>query len=164
MWSNSLGARLTPLFAVITLPLGILAGLFFGMQAAVAVFVVGWLLLTPATAILFGPPGPPGTIGQDPWIPDEVDEMVRAEIKGSMQSEGGSGSDIDPVEELRQRYARGEIDEQELERGLDALLETEAIEAEDEERIERAIGNLDTGTDGTETRSDRESERLTERE
>jgi len=54
MYSRSLAANLTPLFAVITLPLGILTAPLVSFQAALVVFVVGWLLLTPASAILFG--------------------------------------------------------------------------------------------------------------
>lgn len=50
------GNRLTPLFAVVTLLLGILTFVFSGMQAAIAVFVVGWLLLVPASMVPAGPP------------------------------------------------------------------------------------------------------------
>jgi hypothetical protein len=169
MWTNSLGARLTPLFAVMTLPLGILAAIFFGLQASLAVFVVGWLLLTPASAILFGPPGPGPTAGGE--FQEALNEHIQEEMKQSLD-EKRAGSDTssstDPVEELRQRYARGEIDEQELERGLDALLETEDVDADDEQVIERAIGNLDTDdesrTTGSRRSTESDSEHLTERE
>ncbi|SDJ20520.1 Short C-terminal domain-containing protein [Halovenus aranensis] len=139
MPSGTLSARLTPLFAVVTLPLGILAALFVSLPAAAAVFVVGWLLLTPASAILFGPPEP----GPE-WADDEVNDLVEERMKEAMDEQDSSA---DPVEELRERYARGEIDEVELERRLDALLEAEDVSQNNTERIERAVENLDTDTE-----------------
>lgn len=140
--------RLTPFFAVVTLPAGILAGIFAGLQTALVVFVVGWLLLVPATAVLF--PNPMGP-GRD--ISEEVNEAVQEEMNQSVRQAGARNEESgDPIEELRQRYARGEIDERELERGLEALLETEGVDAEDEDEIERTIDRLEDG----------ESELLTE--
>lgn len=147
MYSNSVLSRLTPLFAVVTLPLGILAALFVGPLVAAAVFVVGWLLLTPASAILFGPPSA-GAGGIDDEVQSLVQERMREEIRDS-----GEGSSNDPVEELRDRYARGEIDEAELEKRLDALLEMEDVGPEDQESLERTIDNLDTDSGGDTTRT-----------
>jgi len=129
--------RLTPFFAVVTLPIGILTALFVGLPAAVAVFVVGWLLLVPATAILFPPEMITGA-----GVPQGVDEMVEEEIRQSLGESRPESESFDPVEELRGRYARGEIDEQELERGLEALLETEGVDADDEEQIQKTIDRL----------------------
>ena len=153
--------RLTSLFAVVTLPLGILAAVFAGLSAAAVVFVVGWLLLTPVSAVLFGSPGP----SQSDEIQDLVEAQIKAEFSDTLDDTTG-----DPVEKLRERYARGEIDERELERRLDALLEMEDIEnAADSERIERVIDGLDTGrppetepaagSDRREPAYDREGER-----
>ena len=162
MYSDSFLARLTPLFAVITLPLGILAAIFFGLTAALAVFVVGWLLLTPASAILFGDPSP-GPV----WASDEVEELVHERMKEKVR-ERTEESSADPLDELRTRYARGEIDELELERRLDSLLEMEDVDPADEESIERAKANLDTGGESGrpagEKAVDADSSALTERE
>jgi len=149
--------RLTPFFAVVTLPLGILAALFVGLPAAIAVFVVGWLLLVPATAILF----PPEMI-TGPGVPDDVDAVVEEEIRESLAGSDPEADSFDPIEELRQRYARGEIDEWELERGLDALLETEGVDADDEAEIEQTIDRLQD--DEAELSTDAELERLTDEE
>jgi hypothetical protein len=135
--------RLTPFFAVVTLPVGILAGLFVGLPAAVAVFVIGWLLLVPATAILF----PPGMVTGS-GVPEDIDEMVEEEIRQSIGESDSAEESFDPVEELRQRYARGEIDEMELERGLEALLETEGVDADDEEEIEKTIDRIQDDSTG----------------
>lgn len=40
----------------------------------------------------------------------------------------GTGSDTEPLERLRRRYAEGELDEAEFERRVERLLETEAID------------------------------------
>jgi hypothetical protein len=129
--------RLTPFFAVVTLPIGVLAALFVGLPVAIAVFVVGWLLLVPATAILFPPEVVTGA-----GVPQGVDEMIEEEIGQSLGESPSDEEQFDPVEELRGRYARGEIDEQELERGLEALLETEGVDADDEEQIQKTIDRL----------------------
>ena len=136
-YQNSL-QRLTPFFAVVTLPVGILTGLFVGFQAAIAVFVVGWLLLVPAAAVLFTPMG-----GAGEKVSQEVNELVQEEIKQSVRD--ASEQSVDPIEALRQRYARGEIDEQELEEGLEALLETEGVDAGDEAEIRQTVDRLDGG-------------------
>jgi hypothetical protein len=171
MQSRSILARLTPLFAVMTLPAGILAAIYLGLSTALAVFVVGWLLLTPASAILFGAPTPPAPPGQTQmWDDEEVDKLVQERMKEEMEEaigESDGRSSVDPVEELRNRYARGEIDELELERRLDALLETEDVDPENEEAVKRAVDNLDTSEsnrqpaerDGTDADSDLVSER-----
>jgi hypothetical protein len=129
---------LTPLFAVATLPVGILTALFVGLAPAVAVFVVGWLLLVPVTAILFG-----GEMMSGP-MSGEFEERFEAEMEAAITgSDTDDGTNEDPVEVLRQRYARGEISDAELERGLEALLETEGLDAEDTEDIEKTIDRLD---------------------
>lgn len=150
--------RLTPVFAVVTLPIGILAALFVGWHAAAVVFVVGWLLLTPLSAILFGGPYTPAPGGD----PEEIQEWMAVADRMDSDDSGSTGPDEDPIAELRDRYARGEIDEAELERRLEALLEIENLEADDEAAIERAVGRLDdggeTGTGGAGQNVERELE------
>jgi uncharacterized membrane protein len=95
--------------AVTTLPVGILAGLFLGGDAAAVVFVVGWFLLVPLFGVL------------------SEEEVVRSDA----EDETAASS---PLDELRERYARGEIDEVEFERRLERLLETEDVELPPEAR------------------------------
>ena len=94
---------LTILIAVLTLPVGLLAAMFVGVQAAAVVFIVGWLLLTPLVPIL-------GSL----WAGD-----------GDAES---SAEPDDPLTELKRRYAAGEIGEAEYERRLENLLEAESAE------------------------------------
>jgi uncharacterized membrane protein len=96
--------ELIGLIAVLTLPLGVLAFLTVGFEAAVVVFVVGWLALVPGLGVL------------REWIGDD-----------GLADRAGARTDPeeDPLETLRERYARGEIDEADFERRLEALVETE---------------------------------------
>jgi uncharacterized membrane protein len=71
--------------------------------------------------------------------------------KTNKTSQSASTDERDPLETLRSRYARGDIDEAELERRLDALLETETATGGFETETERDPGRLsralDTNTD-----------------
>lgn len=132
---NSRLMLLTPLFAVATLPIGILAGLYAGLVPAITVFIVGWLLLVPLSAILFGGELITGSMST------EFEQIAKEEMGGPVES--GDELSTDPVEELRQRYARGEINDRELEQGLEALLETEGVDPQDTQEIEDTIDRLD---------------------
>jgi uncharacterized membrane protein len=101
--AEDLSGLLTAVVAVVTLPLGILTALFVGTEEAAVVFVVGWLLLVPLIAI------------------------VGDELAGAGEEDGEEPAG--PLEELKGRYARGEIDEAEFERRVDRLLETEEGDA-----------------------------------
>lgn len=129
-------AFLTPLFAVVTLPLGILAAIFMGGRAAAVVFVVGWLLFVPASAILFGGPGE-----ENPLASEAAEQAHVTDRDVASASEDGG---TDPIEEVRQRYARGDIDEVELERRLEALLETEDVDPTDEAAVQDAAERIDS--------------------
>lgn len=111
--------KLPLLAGVVTLPAGLLALLFGGLEPAAAVFVVGWFLLTPVALILFE---------------DESDGESASDSSADIE-----GSEADPIEQLRERYASGEIDEREFKRRLDGLLGTEGVDPTDEREIERAV-------------------------
>lgn len=98
------GEDLVGLVAVMTLPLAALAAIFVGGTAAAAVGVVGWLLLVPVLAILF------------------EDEELRF---GESSDEPASASTArqDPLDTLRDRYARGELSDEEFEARLERILE-----------------------------------------
>ncbi|PSP16251.1 SHOCT domain-containing protein [Halobacteriales archaeon QH_10_67_13] len=129
-------SRLTPLLAVVTLPAGILAAIELGPSAALVVFVVGWLLLVPVSALAVGPNPARG-------VEAAIEGTIEREVGRSIGEESISERD-DPLETARRRYARGEIDETELERRLAALLETEAVDPAEEEAVERTIERIET--------------------
>lgn len=97
--------ELIGLIAVLTLPVGILVGLTVGFDAAAVVFVVGWLALVPGLGVL------------REWLGEDEDLATRA---GAVTEE-----EEDPLETLRERYARGEIGDEEFERRLEELVATE---------------------------------------
>ena len=122
---------------------GLIAVLAFGFTALFAVlglgvavpatFVTGYFLLIPLVWLL----------GDDfPLVASESDE----DISESTTAE-------QPVAELRDRYATGEIDEAEFERRLDRLLETEPLD----ERVDTRAGNR--ATDRSVSRSGKRRER-----
>lgn len=155
MYGMGLGLRLAGFFAVATLPIGILTALFVGLQPAVAVFVIGWLLLTPGSAILFG---------TTPGMSSEMDELIQEEMERSINEQRESRRDegvdtsTDPVETLRQRYASGEIDDHEFEQKLETILELESLDPEDEQSLRRTLETLHTD-DSTDSESTDNSER-----
>ena len=125
---------ITAITAVATLPLMILGFVFAGWQVGLLVMVVGWFLLVPVFAILSD------RAGSDPeevekWL--DVTERADADRSG----DGQSGNATDPLETLRDRYARGKLDDEEFERALEALLETD--EGDPERFLERRRGERD---------------------
>lgn len=94
--------------AVVTLPVGVLFALPGLEGVTAAVFMIGWFLLVPI--LLF-------------WGEEVADLLV-----------GERGDDVaaavDPVTELQARYARGEIDEEEFDRRLSMLLESDMMLSE----------------------------------
>jgi len=114
---------LPAVFAVGTLAVvALLAVLGFGSLVPVAV-VVGWLLLTPLSGILVYVLGVDDESG---GMPDAAPGNV-SEAGTEVLSESTDPTD-DPLATLRDRYARGEIDEAEFERRVERLLETEDID------------------------------------
>ena len=106
---------LLPVVAVATLPVGILTAIFVGLGPAFVVFVVGWLLMVPVLGVLSAELG------------SESDN----------EREESTEASTDPLETLRDRYARGEIDDVEFERQVEQLIETEdGLDEVTEERFE----------------------------
>lgn len=105
--------NLPALVAVTTLGVAaLLAVLGFGTATAV-VAVVGWLLLTPLSAV----------VNEEILDPDGGDERT-------VEGPSADATPTDPVDRLRERYVDGDIDEAEFERRLDLLLDTEEADAE----------------------------------
>jgi len=102
-----------------------LAALFLGLDWWLAFMLFGYVVLVPVTAIVFG---------------DEEDVAEWWEgTTGRVESEETAAAD-DALEELRARYARGDLTEEQFERKLDRLLETETLEdLEDEKRRAREL-------------------------
>ncbi|GCF13314.1 hypothetical protein Harman_12490 [Haloarcula mannanilytica] len=80
--------------------------------------ILGWFILAPLVALL----------GSElPMVESPEDESETDGTDATVPSEQG----VDPVDQLRERYARGELTDSEFERRLDRLLETESLSAND---------------------------------
>lgn len=117
---NPLEDLLVPLIAVATLPVGILLFVMGAWEWAIATFVVGWFLLVPVLAIL--------------------GDALASET-------GESAPDEDPLEVLRERYAKGEISESEFERQVEKLLATEAVDVGDASAVQDVLDSNDETVD-----------------
>ena len=97
--------------AVLVLGLG-LADLFLNVVPGVpfwVIFIIGFAVVLPLVGILFDEDGEP-TAGTDP--------------SSGRNREGERGQE-DPLDRLKRRYAEGELTDEEFERRLERLLETE---------------------------------------
>ncbi|MFC6787195.1 SHOCT domain-containing protein [Halobaculum halobium] len=124
---------------VSTLVTGIwLAAMFTGQDWWLAALLFGYIVVVPLTAMLFG---------DEDDIEEWWDEEVKG-VEGLDDSDGGTDGrpeepptdpdTRDALDTLRDRYARGDLTDEQFERKLDRLLETESLEdAEDRRHRER---------------------------
>ena len=106
----------------VVLGLGFLT-MFVGASWFWMIWVFGYGVIVPLVALASGEE--PGFDGE--WLRNEDEELEtpKADLTAAE----------DPLETLRGRYARGELTDEEFERKLERLLETETVEAvEDHER------------------------------
>jgi len=100
--------------------LGVLSVLTFGLTALTAVLGLG--ALTPAIFVL-------GFFIVVPLVAILGDSLPFVASGGEATDRGIDADAIDPVERLRTMYARGELSDEEFERRLERLIETEDVEA-----------------------------------
>lgn len=109
--------KLVPVTAILTLGVGLVA-LFLGYRWFWIAWVLGFAVVVPLLAVL---------IGED----ESETESDRVREYRPSTNEADEALAV-----LRERYARGEIDDAEFERQLQRLLETESIE-QVERQVER---------------------------
>jgi len=117
-----------------------LAAMFLGFEWWLAALLFGYIVVVPGVALLFGDR-------------DEVAEWwdeddVTTERVG--ETDRGAEAEDDALATLRERYARGELTDEQFERKLERLLETGTIED-----VEDRFGT--TGADHLRGESDRVS-------
>jgi len=124
---------------VSTLVTGIwLAALLLGFDWWLPFMLFGYIALIPIVSILFGE-------DED----EAADWQERAEETTAERQQGADAADTpseDALQTLRDRYARGELTDEQFERKLERLIETETLEdAEDRHRRERPGTGQDRG-------------------
>jgi len=106
---------------VSTLVTGIfLAGLFTGQDWWLPFMLVGYVVLVPLTALLFG-----DADDIDEWVDDST---VTTDAETATDNSEAGNDRQEALETLRERYARGELTDEQFERKVERLLETETLE------------------------------------
>lgn len=136
------GEKLTASIPILTLGVGILAW-YAEVPEFWLVFVVGWVVLTPLAGILFG--------DEEGELEEYAKEAAEAEISDAVT---GEPSSQDALDTLRDRYARGELTEEQFEQKVERLLETETVE-DARDRMTGA-GETDAGERTRERTAERE--------
>jgi len=121
--------RATGIASLLVLGVGLTA-LFLGFDWFWVVFAVGFAVVVPIVSIL---------AGEDE---SETDEFPIPPSEPTTD---------DPLETLRRRYAAGELTEEQFERKLEALLETETMEAVEDRARRRGRNRADDSVDDPET-------------
>jgi len=102
------------LVSILTLPFGLLTALFVGAAPAAAVFIVGWFLLTPVLFV----------------FAEEIGSLLPDRGTDDESADQSADQSADPLEQLKTRYARGEIDDAEFERRVERLVGVDGLDAD----------------------------------
>lgn len=103
-----------------------LGALLTGQGWWLGALIIGYVVVVPIVAILFG-----DEEDREEWWDDpSVDESETA-------TEPTEERNRDALGTLRNRYARGDLTDEQFERKLEKLLETETLEAVEDRRLER---------------------------
>ncbi|XVH31938.1 SHOCT domain-containing protein [Haloferacaceae archaeon DSL9] len=110
-----------------------LAALFTGQGWWLAALLFGYIVVVPLVALLYGDEN-----DRSEWIDgwtSQSDSDATSETKPIEER----GDAADPLQVLRDRYARGELTDDQFERKLDRLLETETLEELEERRVRERL-------------------------
>ena len=109
--------KLVATIAILSTGIAMLAGAAgLGNVIAPVSIILGWFILAPLVALL----GSELPMIESPAAEPDPDETGMTTAPEPT---------VDPVDHLRERYARGELTDSEFERRLDRLLETESLSA-----------------------------------
>ncbi|MFC7132219.1 MULTISPECIES: SHOCT domain-containing protein [Salinibaculum] len=93
-----------------------MAALFLDFDWWLGFMLFGYIVLVPVTALLFGDESDVAE-----WWDDDVEGIEE-------ETEASHSEADDALQQLRSRYARGELTDEQFERKLERLLETETLE------------------------------------
>jgi uncharacterized membrane protein len=118
-----------------------LAALLTGQGWWLGALILGYVVVVPIVAMLFGDEDDRREWWDDwsDWGSEERSDSNERDRRGAEARSGRAGreDDRDALATLRDRYARGELTDEQFERKLERLLETETLEAVEDRRIER---------------------------
>ncbi|GAB3029232.1 SHOCT domain-containing protein [Natronobiforma cellulositropha] len=125
-----------------------LAALLTGQGWWLGALLLGYIVVIPIVALLFGTEEDRREWWDDDWWGDweDEDDAETAEVGETADAETTASADRaetnnrDALETLRERYARGELTDAQFEHKLERLLETDTIENADEWASERRRG------------------------
>lgn len=112
-----------------------LAGLLTGQSWWLPALIVGYAAVIPVVATLFG-----DDAEHAQWADEEPASETRTDTTGTERSHSRT-SGRDALETLRERYAAGELTDDQFERKLERLLETGTLEDADEWVRDRERGS-----------------------
>lgn len=125
-----------------------LAALFTGQSWWLGFMLFGYIVIIPLVALLFGDENDRNE-WLDDWIPGQSETTSESDATDTRDGE-------DPLTALRRRYAEGELTDEQFERKVEALLETETIEHA-ADRVDRNRSTAASRSPGVDP--DRETER-----
>jgi uncharacterized membrane protein len=99
-----------------------------GFEYWLPLMLFGYVVVVPLVGILFDEEG------EDEWIPDDVPGQQRDRTAAD---ENADASDDEALARLRQRYADGELTDEQFERKVERLLETDTLENAEERHRDR---------------------------
>lgn len=121
---------LTSIVSLLVLGAGFIA-LFAGVNYFFLIWIVGFTVLVPIVDILSDETGDE----DDKW--NDTDTQHKTEHESTATDSQSSTSTQDALSTLRERYARGDLTDEQFERKLDRLLKTETPESAAEWRAGR---------------------------
>ena len=112
-----------------------------GTQLWLPVMLIGYIIVIPLVALLYGDKSEReawwGSESWDDWWGTSEDEASSDEsVATTDPTRDDDSSPGDALQTLRERYAAGELTDEQFERKLDRLLETETLE-DVQERVQR---------------------------
>lgn len=115
-----------------------LAAMLLNVEWWLPFMLFGYIVVVPVTAILFGDEADRA----EWWLDSESTSVGESQEQETDPAETG-----DALENLRDRYARGELSDEQFERKLERLLETETVEDAAEHLRERDRPSRNSGTE-----------------
>ncbi|XVH33736.1 SHOCT domain-containing protein (plasmid) [Haloferacaceae archaeon DSL9] len=122
-----------------------LAAMLSGQGWWLAALLFGYMVVVPIVALLYGDEDDRREWWDDWWGDEELTEWWDGlwgdgdkENESTTETKAAESTPRDPLATLRDRYARGELTDEQFERKVERLLETETLESIEDRHLERS--------------------------